>query len=93
MKADEVSPLSLFITYTSNALVFVFYLSLFCLSLYFLTVICVISEKRYFEMSELSKTIEDNSRMVPGAYKKVLNMWKNREYKLKFFYSLMQYEK
>lgn len=53
----------------------------------------MISEKRYFEMSELSKTIEDNSRMVPGAYKKVLNMWKNREYKLKFFYSLMQYEK
>lgn len=31
-------------------------------------------------MSEIRKVIEDDSRMVPGAYKKVLNMWKNREY-------------
>lgn len=31
-------------------------------------------------MSKVSKTIEDNSRMVSGSYKKILNMWKNREY-------------
>lgn len=39
-------------------------------------------------MPNLDEVVEDNSRMVPGAYKKVLNMWQNREYKLKFFHKL-----
>ncbi|XP_076685774.1 adenylyl cyclase-associated protein 1 isoform X3 [Andrena cerasifolii] len=29
-------------------------------------------------MSKVEAVVEDGSRMVPGAYKKVLNMWKNR---------------
>lgn len=35
-------------------------------------------------MSEIREVVEDDVRMVPGAYKKVLNMWKNRKYKLIF---------
>ncbi|XP_076661648.1 adenylyl cyclase-associated protein 1 isoform X3 [Halictus rubicundus] len=35
-------------------------------------------QKSIIKMSEARKVVEDDSRMVPGAYKKVLNMWKNR---------------